>query len=535
MFSAKGPVCLTFGDENDCYYTEDLLQLDLQQYLWMCLHSENYAAVYFLRKKNDDFEITTFGDTDRQLPTNGFLWKNTTNILTAQRFWEQMLKWTRQGAAVVCPLNDFCQVVEHAGMLRRPSEELNRKGIFVLTASIYAEQNAKSLLQSSAFSEERLNFKPLLEVRCASEQGLYESLSERNCCVFLNTPMRENLRPILQRILLEHPDRMAACPDLNRMADQLACCLREPAPGQGLKKLCALGSPVRYASFRDIYRCLQDLTEWNDLLAISKQEPLREEAHAAENILRAPDGWAARCLALRMPKEAALDTMLRNYAEEGLKQIRRLAASPRNRMENPEVTREISRFLAEIPKAESSGDGNSRCWLIYSIAVCLPRVCAEQEGETQALLKVVEILKCVYEILGQYSAAKRDLRMYSYSVGGTSTEETLPVDTVLSIQKLQLQKLQAAVLATEDTLKRCIDLAYGAVINLSNWNYHQLQDVLQSVQNLEQDLVKQEQKAEAEPPVLEKQPGPGKPETPQPEDDEDEYEIRMEDLYMPKF
>ena len=330
----------------------------------MHLHSENYAAVYFLRKKNDDFEITTFGDTDRQLPTNGFLWKNTTNILPAQRFWEQMLKWTRQGAAVVCPLNDFCQVVEHTGMLRRPSEELNRKGIFVLTASIYAEQNAKSLLQSSAFSEERLNFKPLLEVRRASEQGLYESLSERNCCVFLNTPTRENLRPILQRILLEHPDRMGACPDLNRMADQLACCLREPATGQGLKKLRALGSPVRYASFRDIYRCLQDLTEWSNLLAISKQEPLREEAHAAENILRAPDGWAARCLALRMPQEAALDTMLRNYAEEGLKQIRRLAASPRNRMENPEVTQEISCFLAEVPKAESSGDGTSRYWLI---------------------------------------------------------------------------------------------------------------------------------------------------------------------------
>ena len=136
----------------------------------------------------------------------------------------------------------------------------------------------------------------------------------------------------------------------------------------------------------------------------------------------------------------------------------------------------------------------------------------------------------MYEILGQYSEAKRDLQMYSYSVGGTSTEKTLPVDTVLSIQKLQLQKLQTAVLATEDTLKRCIDLAYGAVINLSNRNYHQLQDVLQSIRDLEQDLAKQEQKAEAEPPVLEKQPEPVKP-----EDDEDAYEIRMEDLCMPKF
>lgn len=531
MFSTKGPVCLAFGEENDLYYTEDLLQLNLQQYLWMRLHGENYAAVYFLRKKNDGFEITTFGDIDRQLPTNGFgLWRSTTNILTAQKFWEQMLKWIRQGAAVVCPLNDFCQVVEYAGMPRRPSEELNRKGIFVLTASIYAEQNAKSLLQSSAFSEEKLNFRPLLEVRGASEQGLYESLNEHSCCVFLNTPTRENLRPILQRLLLEHPDRMAACPDLDRMADQLAYCLRQSVPGQGLKKLRALGSPVRYAAFRDMYRCLQDQTEWNDLLAISRQEPLWEEARTAESILREPDGWAARCLALRMPQDAALDAMLRNYAEEGLKQIRRLAASPRNRMENPRITQEISHFLAEVPKAESGGDGNSRCWLIYSIAVCLPRVCAEQEGETQALLKVVEILKCVYEILGQYSEAKRDLQMYSYSVGGTSTEKTLPVDTVLSIQKLQLQKLQTAVLATEDTLKRCIDLAYGAVINLSNRNYHQLQDVLQSVRDLEQDLAKQEQKAEAEPPVLEKQPEPVKP-----EDDEDAYEIRMEDLCMPKF
>ena len=443
MFSAKGPVCLTFGDENDCYYTEDLLQLDLQQYLWMRLHSENYAAVYFLRKKNDDFEITTFGDTDRQLPTNGFLWKNTTNILTAQKFWEQMLKWTRQGAAVVCPLNDFCQVAEHAGILRRPSEELNRKGIFVLTASIYAEQNAKSLLQSSAFSEERLNFKPLLEVRRASEQGLYESLSERNCCVFLNTPTRENLRPILQRILLEHPSRMAACPDLNRMADQLARCLREPAPGQSLKKLRALGSPVRYASFRDIYRCLQDQTEWNDLLAVSKQEPLREEAHAAENILREPGGWAARCLALRMPQEAALDAMLRNYAEEGLKQIHRLAASPRNRMENPRIIAAVTHFLAEASTAWNAWDWDTYSRVLYAIGVCLGKVSTKENGEeSDAILKIVEMLNMNIDLSGQHYQNKQAL---------WDGEKTLDLNSHIS--QMYLQKLRCCVELEEKQLR----------------------------------------------------------------------------------
>ena len=444
MFSTKGPVCLAFGEENDLYYTEDLLQLNLQQYLWMRLHGENYAAVYFLRKKNDDFEITTFGDIDRQLPTNGFsLWRSITNILTAQKFWEQMLKWTRQGAAVVCPLNDFCQVVEHAGMPRRPSEELNRKGIFVLTASIYAEQNAKSLLQSSAFSEEKLNFKPLLEVRSASEQGLYESLNERNCCVFLNTPTRENLRPILQRILLEHPGRMAACPDLDRMADQLAHCLRETAPGHGLKKLRALGSPVRYAAFRDIYRCLQDQTEWNDLLTVSQQEPLREEARAPESILREPDGWAARCLALRMPQEAALDAMLRNYAEEGLKQIHRLAASPRNRMENPRIIAAVTHFLTEASTAWNAWDWDTYSRVLYAVGVCLGKISTEENGEeSDAILKIVEMLNMNIGLSSQYYQTKRTLR---------DGEKTLDLNSHLS--QVHLQKLRCSVELEEKQLR----------------------------------------------------------------------------------
>ena len=327
MFSEKNMICLAFGEENDTYYTDDLLRLNLHQYLWMQLHREGYKQVYFLRSNKNDFEIRTFGDAGKQLPTTGaFFWKDDTNVLSMQKFWEQLEIWTEQGAAVVCPLQDFCQVMEKTVAPDRGREEVSRKGRFVLTASVFAEQNAASLLTSRAFSTQKLNFRPLLEAREATEQGLYESLKGRNCCVFLNTPTPERLRAILQRILLENPKYMSSYPDLDAMADTLARYLQD-ADLQMQPELRALKGMPRNPSFWDVYHTLKEQNQWNALFRYSQKVQHQQEMVLDGMILRQPDSYAARCLTLQMPQNTETDSTLYNRAQNGLEQIRILAAS----------------------------------------------------------------------------------------------------------------------------------------------------------------------------------------------------------------
>lgn len=525
MFSEKNMICLAFGEENDTYYTDDLLRLNLHQYLWMQLHREGYKQVYFLRSNKNDFEIRTFGDAGKQLPTTGaFFWKDDTNVLSMQKFWEQLEIWTEQGAAVVCPLQDFCQVMEKTVAPDRGREEVSRKGRFVLTASVFAEQNAASLLTSRAFSTQKLNFRPLLEAREATEQGLYESLKGRNCCVFLNTPTPERLRAILQRILLENPKYMSSYPDLDAMADTLARYLQD-ADLQMQPELRALKGMPRNPSFWDVYHTLKEQNQWNALFRYSQKVQHQQEMVLDGMILRQPDSYAARCLTLQMPQNTETDSTLYNRAQNGLEQIRILAASPRNKLENPRVAEEISYFLGEVTKARNSHNKNSECWIIYSISVCISRICAEKDGDTEkALLKVVEILKSVYELMGRLFDEERELRKNDILMESYQAREAFP--TAYAIQNAQLKNLQATAAVTRKTLERCMQLAYGAALNLANRDYQQLPDTLQSVQDLEKELTEQKTVSAQ----TEEQPEKQKPDWLDQEEEGAEYEIRPEDL-----
>lgn len=533
MFSEKNMVCLAFGEENDTYYTDDLLVLNLHQYLWMQLHREGYKQVYFLRSTGNAFEIRTFGDVGRQLPKNGvFFWKENTNILSTQKFWEQLKTWTEQGAAVVCPLRDFCQVMEKETAPDRGREEMSRKGLFVLTASVYAEQNAANLLTSCAFSMQKLNFRPLLEAREATEQGLYELLKGRNCCVFLNTPTPERIRAILQRILMENPKYMMDCPDLDAMADILAQYLQDTAL-QTQPELRALKELPHNPLFHTIYNKLKEQNQWNALFRYSQKSRHRQEFVQDGMILRQPDGYAARCLLLQMPQNTETDSTLYNCAEKGLEQIRTLAASPRNKLENPLVAEKISYFLGEVTKARNSHNENSECWIIYSISVCISRICAEKNGDTEkALIKVVEILRSVYELMVRLFEEERELRKNVTLMESYQTREEFP--TVYAIQDVQLKNLQTTVAVTRSTLERCMQLAYGAALNLANRDYQQLPETLQRIQDMEQELAKPLQALDKE--QVEKQPNESETVVAEQthgmenEKTESEYEIRTEDL-----
>ena len=189
MFSSEELISYVFANESDLYYGNDLLKLNLNQYLWKKLHKQ-YETVYFLRAKDGLFQVRTFGDRKSDPE-----WKKTSLKLLGksdaqkQGIWLQRQLEMDQRCAIVCPLEDFCTVMEEPvweKKLREIAADGSRRGKIVLTVSETAERSSKYLLGSPVF--DWLGEKAVTDARVGSLRPLYPQLKNRkgDDLVFLN-------------------------------------------------------------------------------------------------------------------------------------------------------------------------------------------------------------------------------------------------------------------------------------------------------------------------------------------------------------
>ena len=433
MFSnSPDRVHFVFADPGDTYYGNDLLALNLNQYLWMKLHRDGYRAVYFLSKNKgsagNTFSVRTFGDTEQKEIPGGvlvMLGLKRADSISAKNFMLCMNTWLKEKAAVVCPLDDFCDVLEETGWEdafdseKKAGRSANCQGILLLTASIYAENNERFLLDSRAFSERRLNFEPILQLRKANRQGMYECFAQilGNGCTMLFQPTADRLAPILTRVLMEHPERMDDIPDLSALARTLEWYLRDPS-GQAetdMKKLEELGTPFHHAPFRKIYDCLSNEDTWNALLEQHQKVQKRPNSAGMPRffsmILRTPSSYAERCLSLRVPEDSKADPKLIQEAQTRIQSIRKKASSPQNRLENKTLIQEIKVFLSDVPKARSKRDIETYCRILYAIDICLQWIDIDSEEAREqydALCSVIESMKHWIDLSGQYFDSRQE-------------------------------------------------------------------------------------------------------------------------------
>ena len=433
LLNAPDRIHFVFADADDTYYGRDLLALNLNQYLWMSLHRNGYRAVYFLSKNKDGmagstFSVRTFGDREQQEVPGGvlaLLGLKRVDSISAKNFVPCMNTWLKEKAAVVCPLDDFCDVLEGAGWEdvfapeKRTGWQTNYQGILVLTASIYAEDNERYFLESSAFSEKRLNFEPIAQLRQANCQDLYQCFGQilGNGCLALYQPTADRLAPILTRVLIDHPERIEGVPDLSALAGTLEWYLRDPK-GQAetdLKQLAGLGTPFHHAPFRKIYDCLSQEETWNALLEQYRRVQKRSGPVSAPGefppILRTPGSYAERCLALEVPEEAQAEPKLVQEVRARLQSIWNKASSPQNRMENKALIREMQSFLSDIPKAKSKGDIETYCRILYAIDTCLQWISTDSQKERktyEALCSVLETMKRWISLSSQYFDGRQE-------------------------------------------------------------------------------------------------------------------------------
>lgn len=507
MFSPKELISFVFANENETYYCEDLLELDLNQYLWKTLHNQ-YETVYFLSASGNSFQIHTYGDLTAVKPDIsgkprlfGFIGSSEQEKLES---W--MLKQLRarpdRAVAFVCSMEDFCRVLSHdqwKDFLAALSAETKRSGIFVLTAPPTAEETRDLLLSSPVF--ERLRETAVTDLRGGELRDLYGPLrrSKWDSCLFLNSFTRERVQGLLLNIAMRHTDRMVGMQKLEQMTDYLMAYLNDPELHRQ-EPLLSRNIPTEYYSYRELYDQLSESDTWSRLKLQSSQyaqsaQGMRSRSVRCETpVLRDRKCYAGKCRMLQLPQWARKKDTESLRLGKLLESIHSEVAVPKNRKENPKIVAAAEYFLCQFDILLPDDVETCR-ELLRAVEFCVQRVYAT-DSECARILDVVDKLREGIKISANCFTMQRDLQIST--LHGSSGE----------LFNHHLNQMKNKLKGMESIRKQYSDLINASILELNmpqtaSKTMELLEEVAQKLQHYEES-----ESAEPEPAVEEKTEAP---------------------------
>lgn len=336
-------ISYVFANPDDEYRGNDLLTLNLKQYLWQLLH-RSYNTVYFLSSPDGRrLTVQTFGDQDAKPYTPPIIGSH------VNRFSDWLLKQmelpAQSRAAFVCDLGLFCRIFSQSDwepLLEDLAASPKRSGSFVLTASPYAEDSQKYLLERNSV------FDRLREIAVTDSRGgkrcVYKDLQEKKpdhyLCLNAFTP--ERIDALLLHICVKNPRLCLPAGERMDLATNLAAHLQQELP---LPDMHRISKSLRYLTYKDLYEYLSHPEVWAQLLELS---PRLRPAQSLP-ILRSPHCYAGKCLALQLPAWAQNRADSGNrYPEDTLDEICKIVSLPLNHPEHPQLLEGAQYFLDEL-------------------------------------------------------------------------------------------------------------------------------------------------------------------------------------------
>ena len=342
MFPSQQLISYVFANPGDEYRGGDLLTLNLQQYLWKSLHQQ-YRTVYFLNSSNGrSFTTRTFREQQATQPANPKFWQSPEEV-----FGKWLLTQLRQSAAFVCPMDTFCQVfsqAEWSPILKQIISDSKRTGIFVLTASPYADDSRTYLMNSPVFELLREH---IVTDNRGLNQSIYKAIRRdkpKNCC-FLNDFTPDRISDLLLHICAAYPDRYLCTQDRLALAEDLAARLQK---GQDISGQQNISQPVMYRTYRWLYEQLCNQTVWDHLTAPDRNRLSFCESQALP-ILHSPVCCAGKCISLQLPAWAHEQKDANGKSPvDILNDIHHLIAAPGNCPENKDLTSAACDFMKQL-------------------------------------------------------------------------------------------------------------------------------------------------------------------------------------------
>ena len=416
MFPSQQLISYVFANPDDEYRGSDLMTLNLQQYLWKSLHQQ-YNTVYFLNSPDGcSFRVHTFQERDAVRPGTP-KWKQSPEEVFGKWLLAQLCQERRKAAAFVCPLDVFCRVFSRdawAPILKRIAAAPARTGIFVLTASPYAESSQRYLLESPVFD--------LLQ------ESAVTGNRDRGQCVFtairkekpdsyrcLNTFTPDRIHDLLLHVCAEYPERSLSTRQRRSLAEDLAARLQrdEDIPWPQEASL-----PSMYQTYRWLYRQLCEQPVWDNLTAPERVH-LPFCASTELPILRSPACYAGKCITLQLPAwtRGKLD------ADRVLQDIRQLLSTPTNCAENQVLVNTALEFMKQLRHLEE-GDVDTCSLLLDALRFCAAWVhICEQDKNYEDVTRMLDGLKACAANSAACFCGERDLSAREANPPATAQEQ----------------------------------------------------------------------------------------------------------------
>lgn len=393
MFSPNELLHLVFAND-DSYYCDNLLELDLNQYLWWQLHKAGYKTVYFLHGDKNSFAVSSFGDLGAvPYSETGGGFKRLLQSDT-KKFGDWMLQRLKEKrterAAIVCSMQSFCNTARGEDwnkILGRIAAAEKRTGIIVLTASPEVEESRSLLLSSPVF--EALNDPAIMNLRRDGVQDMYSSLAMRkpDGVTYLNGYTTERMKSMLFHVMMQK-GFYADNKQLYRCAEYLAQYMnnpylkrKDPLFGQHLYN--------EYPRYGELHNnTLSNKRFWDMLLGKTKQVfaeggvkeylekiscPYVAESDMQVCVLRRRNSFAGRCMKLWPPLDC--DVRDAESASEStfsiLNDIYAELLTPKNRKDNPEIAKTVNEFLDKLDSAQGRKDYDTYRRALFAIRFCV--------------------------------------------------------------------------------------------------------------------------------------------------------------------
>ena len=480
MFNSKDLLHLVFANSDDLYYGEDLLKLDLNQYLWLKLHESGYQAVYYLYADNGKgiFQIRTYGDRQSSAYEPGWSLFRTETEKFGDWMLERLEEKSNRRAALVCQLDTFCTVTGRDGwngILQKLARMGNRTGILVLTAPAEVEKTRELLLRSSVFSY--LGENTICNLRAGSLCPLYGALAagKPSSVVYLNRYTAKRLRALLLHVMMDSENLQAGEAELDHMAQYLEqylinAWLQRKRPLFG-ERVCN-----EYPRYAELYKSLKDRTVWRRLedaaAEAERQGGLRaylerlecrycDLAARAVFPLRVANSAAGRCASLWPPQKVDRGVQGESAFQLAL-EIQQILLAPRNRTDNPGISEDMEKFRNQLDMALSNEDYATYRRILRAIRFCAQRLQAprasEEEESVRGLNKSLSVM-----IESSEAYFKADRRLRTYSTGqGLAVHNTAAKDIVF----MQYQKAKDLADAAQRRLEQIEGLVTGTILQL---------------------------------------------------------------------
>lgn len=478
MFSPNELLHLVFANDDDTYYCDNLLKLDLNQYLWWMLHKEGYRTVWFLYANKDTFSIRTYGDVDYALyPTKvkrfGRFFKSDT-----EKFGEWMIRQLKaknsERAAFVCPLNVFCETArgeEWTNLLCRIAGIEKRTGIILLTAPAEVEQSRELLLSSRVFDS--LRETAVTNLRTDDIRPLYASLDigKTYGVTYLNGYTTERMNALLLHVMMDRDDYFANTLQVEHCAEYLTQYLNNPRLRR-CRPLFGVPKCNEYPEYRELYHMLLNRQNWDSLLAATRQAfavgglqgwlnqlqcPYFPESDMRVCVMRDKNNFAGKCMRLWPPQsgerleasgavDQAFDILIDIYND---------LLSPKNRADNLKVAAAIESLLAKLEVAQSDGDFDTYKRVLSSIRFCVQWLhIPDASDKENSILSLTDSLKALIKCSQDYFRIANQLRQYELQA------------TFSQVAEAQLIHLKAASIAEKTKLDRLEELVMRSIVKL---------------------------------------------------------------------